>query len=45
MVYDLKEIFNYFEADGTFLHGQPYGSGHIHDTFRITTLEKEKDDL
>jgi Ser/Thr protein kinase RdoA (MazF antagonist) len=44
MVYNLKEIFNCFEADGTFLHSEPYGSGHIHDTFRITTLEKEKDD-
>jgi Ser/Thr protein kinase RdoA (MazF antagonist) len=44
MGYNLKEIFEYFEADGTFLKGEPYGSGHIHDTFRIETVEKEKDD-
>ena len=44
MGYNLKEIFEYFKADGTFLNGEPYGSGHIHDTFRIETVEKEKDD-
>jgi hypothetical protein len=44
MDYDLKDIFEYFVADGTFLKGEPYGSGHIHDTFRIETLEKDKDD-
>ncbi|MEI6049032.1 MAG: aminoglycoside phosphotransferase family protein [Bacteroidota bacterium] len=44
MVYNLEEIFDYFVADGTFLSGEPYGSGHIHDTFRIETIEKDKDD-
>src|SRR5664279_3474082 len=44
MAYNLKEIFEYFDADGTFLKGEPYGSGHIHDTFRIETVESEKDD-
>ena len=44
MDHDLKEIFEYFVADGTFLKGEPYGSGHIHDTFRIETVEKDKDD-
>ena len=43
MGYNLKEIFDCFYADGTFLNGEPYGSGHIHDTFRIETVEKEKD--
>jgi len=43
MGYNLKEIFEYFDADGTFLNGEPYGSGHIHDTFRIETAETEKD--
>jgi hypothetical protein len=33
MNYDLKEIFQQFTADGTYLIGEPYGSGHIHDTF------------
>jgi hypothetical protein len=41
---NLKEIFECFDADGTYLMGEPYGSGHIHDTFRIETNEKDKDD-
>lgn len=44
MGYNLREIFGYFVADGTFLSGKPFGNGHIHDTFRIETTEKEKDD-
>jgi Ser/Thr protein kinase RdoA (MazF antagonist) len=44
MSYDLNEIFGYFAAEGTFLKGEPYGSGHIHDTFRIETIETDKDD-
>ena len=43
MNYNLEEIFNYFTADGTFLNGEPYGSGHIHDTFRVETREQDKD--
>lgn len=35
MTYNLKEIFDFFDADGSFISGEPYGSGHIHDTFRI----------
>ncbi|MGA1976492.1 MAG: aminoglycoside phosphotransferase family protein [Bacteroidales bacterium] len=41
---DLNEIYSCFLADGTFLKGEPFGSGHIHDTFRVETAEKEKDD-
>jgi Ser/Thr protein kinase RdoA (MazF antagonist) len=44
MAYNLEEIFGYFVTDGTFLNGEPYGSGHIHDTFRIITVEEDKDD-
>ena len=44
MGYNLKDIFELFVADGTYLTGEPYGSGHIHDTFRIETAEKDKDD-
>jgi hypothetical protein len=44
MGYDLKEIFEHFVTDGTYLNGGPYGSGHIHDTFRIETAEADKDD-
>jgi len=44
MKHDLRKIFGSFLADGSFLKAETYGSGHIHDTFRITTEEKEKDD-
>lgn len=44
MGYDLKEIFDSFSADGSFSDAGPYGSGHIHDTFRVVTTEKDKDD-
>ncbi len=43
MNYDLKEIFKSFNAEGTFLSGEPYGSGHIHDTFLIETAESGVD--
>ena len=41
---DLKKIFSCFQADGTYLEGGSYGSGHIHDTFRVKTAEPDKDD-
>jgi hypothetical protein len=41
---DLKDIFEQFRADGSFESAAPYGSGHIHDTFLVKTIEKEKDD-
>ncbi len=44
MVNNLKEIYDRFNADGSFLRGEPYGTGHIHDTFRIETIKKDKDD-
>ena len=39
----LKDVFDQFQAVGTFLRGSLYGSGHIHDTFLIETSETEKD--
>jgi hypothetical protein len=44
MKQDIKDIFNRFQAEGTFESSAPYGSGHIHDTFIVNTTEKEKDD-
>ena len=44
MSWDLKEIFDNFTPEGTYLNGEPYGSGHIHDTFRVETLESDRDD-
>jgi Ser/Thr protein kinase RdoA (MazF antagonist) len=43
MGYSLDEVFSFFSTDGTFQSGEPYGNGHIHDTFRIETTEPEKD--
>jgi len=44
MGYDLKTIFDSFITDGSFAKAMQCGSGHIHDTFRIETSEKDKDD-
>jgi len=44
MVHDLKEIYDRFLADGTFVKGIPFGSGHIHETYRIATAESDRDD-
>ena len=44
MGYDLKEIFGYFDAEGSFAKAIPSGSGHIHETFRVETSETDKDD-
>lgn len=41
---DLQEIFSRFSADGTFHSGKSFGPGHIHDTYRIITVEKDCDD-
>jgi Ser/Thr protein kinase RdoA (MazF antagonist) len=43
MGFDLKKIFNSFTADGSFSDAGPFGSGHIHDTFMVETVESEKD--
>ena len=43
MGYDLKPIFDLFNSDGSFAEAFPCGSGHIHDTFRINTVGKDKD--
>ena len=42
MGYDLKTIFDSFISEGSFAEALPCGSGHIHDTFRIETSEKER---
>ena len=44
MNHNLKDIFKCFEASGTFLNGEAYGNGHIHDTYLVNTVEKDNDD-
>jgi len=40
----LKDLFDKFLVEGTFLEGKPFGSGHIHDTYLVRTAEPELDD-
>ncbi len=44
MIPDLEKIFGCFRAEGFFRSGDSFGPGHIHDTYRIRTAEKECDD-
>ena len=44
MIPDLRKIFSRFLAEGSFLEGKTFGPGHIHDTYRIMTVEKDCDD-
>ncbi|MCX6554832.1 MAG: aminoglycoside phosphotransferase family protein [Candidatus Aminicenantes bacterium] len=37
--FNLARVAANFSLKGTFAGGHPYGSGHIHDTFRIRTAE------
>ncbi len=39
----LANIFSRFKAEGRFIDGRPFGSGHIHDTYRIVTDGVESD--
>lgn len=41
---DLKNIFNQFQYNGTFLKAYSYGSGHINDTYKVETIEDDKFD-
>lgn len=45
MIYDLREIFGRFSAEGTFSNAVLSGSGHIHDTYLVSTRERDKDDF
>jgi hypothetical protein len=44
MTPDLRKIYSCFSAEGSFLSGQSFGPGHIHDTYRIATAENHCDD-
>jgi hypothetical protein len=42
---ELEEIFDQFKADGSFESAEPFGNGHIHDTYFIKTTETDKDNF
>lgn len=44
MTPDIKKIYDCFRAEGSYLSGQLFGPGHIHDTYRIITAEQQCDD-
>jgi hypothetical protein len=37
--HDLATIFRHFDTRADFISGQPYGTGHINDTFRIAASQ------
>lgn len=41
---DLKSLFNKFRTTGTWLEGSVTGSGHIHSTYLIRTVENNQPD-
>jgi Ser/Thr protein kinase RdoA (MazF antagonist) len=43
MEHNLKKIYDSFLTDGSFSDARLFGGGHIHDTFLVETLEKDKD--
>jgi len=40
MVFNLKQIVEQFSIEGHYLSGEPFGSGHINDTFIIHTSDR-----
>jgi len=40
-MHNIKTIVANFQIQGSYLSGEPYGSGHINDTYRIETKENE----
>ena len=40
--WNLKFISQQFRLNGEFLSAQPYGSGHLHDTFLLRTKSRQK---
>ena len=40
--WNLKAISRQFRVKGEFLSAQPYGSGHLHDTFLVKTKTRQK---
>lgn len=36
MKYDIRSVSARFDLRGEYLHGSPYGSGHINDTYAVT---------
>lgn len=40
MDYNFKEIFDFFLYEGEFVEANPYGEGHINETFLVETTKK-----
>jgi hypothetical protein len=44
MKYDLKAVVKNFKIDGTFSSAEPFGAGHINDSFLVRTAAKASPD-
>jgi len=42
MIYNIKEVVNFFQIYGDFISAEPYGSGHINDTFLVNINQSGK---
>ena len=38
----LKQIFEQFQTDADFLSAEPYGTGHIHQTYLVNSPASER---
>lgn len=43
MKYDLESVVSHFQVEGTFIDAQPYGSGHINDTYLVRMQQHSGD--
>lgn len=43
MEIDISKIFDCFNVESAFRNAAPFGSGHIHDTYLVTTTDKSGD--
>ena len=43
MKHNVAEVFKHFQVKGDFLEAQPYGSGHINDTYLVRTQQHAPD--
>lgn len=40
---ELKKVFEFFNTESSYISAEPYGSGHIHDTFKVETAGNSPD--
>ena len=43
MEYDIESVASNFTLDGRLIKSEPFGSGHINDTFRLTCRKDDRE--